>query len=229
MKEKLFMYPGYDDNHNLKAVELDNTIIFGNTGKGKTTVLRNMLEDIKVHNPERECESLIIDASKLIPSAFIETLQGIIKTVGDRLSFLRDERFSKSIPMLVREGIDIPYNEMIIGIDNCYFGNAETSNEVIKLLNHILVYSKVAGITVIVTTQTIDNVSVELLNNFNYRICLPCTPETANRVMRPNAYKEFDTLERVLLFREKCAIIHPYFVLGMTGERISDDYEDFAK
>ena len=212
MKEKLFMYPGYDDEHNLKAIEMTSTVIFGFTGRGKTVLIQSMLEAIKEHNPLRECDAVYYDGIPMDNLELMKVLKAIKDDIDERLKYLRDNRIPTSIPNLIRKEENCPFTEVVYTIDGY---NRDIYNDplVLDLLLYILTNDRVSGVHLIMSFQTVSTLNMDVLLRFQNRICLETSVETYMAVVAQDLSKEFDGTERYVIYSNKGDIIRKYVKL----------------
>ena len=203
------MYPGYDDDRNLKAVEMASTVIFGFTGKGKTVLIESILKAIKEHNPLRECDSVYYDAIPMDETDFMNVLKAIKDDIDERLKYLKDNRLPTSIPNLIRQGKECPYTEVVYAIDG-YNRDIYKDPIATEMLISILNSDKVSGVHLIMSFQTMSTINMDILTRFQHRLCLETSKETYIAAVSSDVSDEFSDKERYVIYSNKGDIIRKY-------------------
>lgn len=228
MREKAVMYPGYDDNHNLKAIELNHMAVFGWQGRGKSTYLKNVLSDINVHNTYRNIDVKYLDAKDMGTEEFQKALLSIDDVINERLDWLKERRYPNSMSSLIRKGEECPYEEVVYCIDNYSLGINEHSSEFNKLLA-ILSNGRVAGVTLFMSFASTDMLPTELLHKFTYRACFEASKDTYVAAIGKDVADMFRQDKRVVVFKDRGIFTYPYFIYTVPNIREVVDFEDCIK
>jgi len=184
---KLLIPLGVDLSNNLEMIdlnELDNILVLGTTGGGKSVLLNEIVASIILNYTKDEVKFVTIDSSIVELSSF----NGIPHYIKNAISDM--EVASKELELVLKEierRKNNPVSEhLILIIDDLYDLAYNQEKYIHNLLEQIIDKSKGTNVHLVLATDTPDeyNLPVNLKNKFKTMFYLTLSPGTYNNILQ---------------------------------------------